>query len=279
MESAVWIDGRLTGPGEATLAVDDGGVVTGDGVFETLLAIDHPRRGAFATGRHLARLHRSCAALGLSVPHTDTEIREAIAECTEAAPGAGVVRVTVTSGRGPLGSSRGDGPGSTIVIAGGDRPSWSPATKVAVFPHPRNEHGVMAGVKTSSYAENVVALAYAHERGASEAIFGNIAGDVCEGTGTNIFWVAHQRLHTPPLNSGCLAGVTRELLVERLDVVEANLPIAELGDVEEAFVTSTTRSVQSIAQVDEAKLAVVDGPLTTLAAETMADLIANEIDP
>ena len=150
---------------------------------------------------------------------------------------------------------------------------------MVVFPHPRNEHGVMAGVKTSSYAENVVALDYAHERGASEAIFANTAGNVCEGTGTNLFWVGDDRLHTPPLASGCLAGVTRELLIERLDVVEADLPIGELEAVDEAFLTSTTRSVQSIDRVDNSQLAVVDGPLTTLAARTIADLIAGEIDP
>jgi branched-chain amino acid aminotransferase len=138
---------------------------------------------------------------------------------------------------------------------------------------------VLAGVKTSSYAENVVALRYAHQRRASEAIFGNTVGDLCEGTGTNIFWTDGERIHTPPLSAGCLAGITRALLIEQMDVVEATLPVAALADVREAFLTSSTRIVQSIGRVDDIELEIVDGPLTTAAVEVMAALIASDVDP
>jgi branched-chain amino acid aminotransferase len=279
MESAVWINGHLAGPGEANLPVDDHGLITGDGAFETLLALDQPRRTAFAVSRHLERLRRSCQVLGIEVPRADDEIRDAIDVCAAAAPSAGIVRITVTSGRGPLSSLRGDGPGSVIVIAGGSRPVYQPGTSVILFPHPRNERGAMAGVKTSSYAENVVALHQAHERGASEAIFGNTRGELCEGTGTNIFWVDDDRIHTPRLDSGCLAGVTRALLLERLDVRETSLPFEALREVPEAFLTSSTRVVQSIRKVDDAELEVVDGPATKAAAEAMAALIATDPDP
>ena len=279
MQSAVWIDGRLAGPGQAKLSVDDHGITTGDGAFETLLALDAPSRTAFAVGRHLARLHRSCEAMGIDMPHSDDEIRSAIDACAAAAPDAGIVRITITSGRGPLGSTRGDGPASTIVIAGGPKPSWTPGTTVAMFFHPRNERGAMAGVKTSSYAENVVALRHAHRQGATEAIFANTRGELCEGTGTNIFWTDGERIHTPPLKSGCLAGVTRALLMEHMEVVEATLPAEALRDVPEAFLTSTTRVVQSIGRVDEVELDIVGGPLTTGAAAAMAALIATDVDP
>lgn len=279
MNSAVWIDGRLTGLDEATLAVDDHGITTGDGAFETLLAVNHPRRTAFAIGRHLTRLHRSCSVLGIELQHSDDTIRAAIDSCAAAAPDAGLVRINVTSGRGPLGSARGEGPGPTIVIAGGAQPSYEPGTGVAVFPHPRNERGVLAGVKTSSYAENVVALHYAHQRRASEAIFGNTVGDLCEGTGTNIFWTDGETIHTPPLSAGCLAGITRALLIEQMHVVEATLPVAALADVREAFLTSSTRVVQSIGRVDDIELEIVDGPLTTAAVNVMASLIASDVDP
>ena len=102
MKSVVWIDGRLTGPDEASLAVDDHGITTGDGAFETLLAVNNPRRTAFAIGRHLTRLHRSCDVLGIELQHSDDTIRAAIDSCAAAAPDAGLVRINVTSGRGPL---------------------------------------------------------------------------------------------------------------------------------------------------------------------------------
>jgi branched-subunit amino acid aminotransferase/4-amino-4-deoxychorismate lyase len=82
----------------------------------------------------------------------------------------------------------------------------------------------MAGIKTTSYAENVKALAYAKERGCAEAIFATTTGLLCEGTGSNVFVAIDGRLVTPPLSSGCLAGVTRELVLEVTDAVEEDIP-------------------------------------------------------
>ena len=92
---------------------------------------------------------------------------------------------------------------------------WPAVTEVVVVPWPRNEHGALVGLKTVSYGENVVALAFAADRGAGEALFGNLAGNLCEGTGTNVFVGLAGRLVTPPLSSGCLPGVTRDLLLEQ----------------------------------------------------------------
>ena len=116
-----------------------------------------------------------------------------------------------------------------MIVAGGPLPDWPPATAVVTVPWPRNERAALVGVKTISYGENVVALAYARERGAGEAIFANLAGNLCEGTGTNVFVAVGGRLVTPPLSSGCLAGVTRDLLLELLDVVEEDLPLSALA--------------------------------------------------
>ena len=84
---------------------------------------------------------------------------------------------------------------------------WPDSTAVATVPWPRNERGALAGLKTTSYGENVRALARAHEHGASEAVFANLQGHLCEGTGTNVFYVIGGELRTPTLASGCLAGV------------------------------------------------------------------------
>ena len=277
---AVWVNGRMVEPDQPHLRADDHGVIVGDGVFETLLVIpDGAGVTAFAVRRHLERLRRSARALRFECPYSDDELRAAIAQCLDAAPAAGIVRVTATSGGGPLGSGRSGARGSAIVIAGNRPPDYPPGTAVSTVPFPRNERGAMAGVKTTSYAENVLALDVVRERGASEAIFADTRGRVSEGTGSNIFWSDGARLHTPPLDTGCLAGVTRALLLERLDVAETHLPVEELPGVPEAFLASSTRAVQSIARIDDTVLPVVGGPLTVAAAELMADLMANDIDP
>src|SRR6202008_3080908 len=94
-------------------------------------------------------------------------------------------------------------------------------TTVVTVPWARNERSPLVGVKTTSYAENVVALERARAAGATEALLGNTVGDLCGGTGSNLFIVLGGPLPPPPLSSGCLAGVTRALVIEQCDVTEA----------------------------------------------------------
>ncbi len=121
-------------------------------------------------------------------------------------------------------------------------------------PWPRNERGALAGLKTTSYAENVVALAYARERGAGEALFANLAGHLCEGTGSNVFYVVDGELRTPTLASGCLAGISRALLLEWYGAREVDEPADVLEDAEEVFLVSTTRDVQPLHRCDDREL-------------------------
>src|SRR5207249_644859 len=86
-----------------------------------------------------------------------------------------------------------------------------------------------------------VALQWAHGRGAGEGVFANLTGRLCEGTGTNVFVGSGGRLLTPPLSSGCLGGVTRQLLLELGVAEEADLPVSALADADEACITSSTR--------------------------------------
>ena len=141
----------------------------------------------------------------------------------------------------------------------------------------RNERGALAGIKSTSYAENVIALARAREAGASEAIFPNTVGNLCEGTGTNIFVEHEGRLVTPPLSSGCLAGVTRGLVLEVTDAEEADLGIDVLRTTTEAFLTSSTRDVMAIDRIDDR--AMTPGPLSAAAAAAFAELMAATTDP
>ncbi|MGZ4476567.1 MAG: aminotransferase class IV, partial [Nocardioides sp.] len=149
---------------------------------------------------------------------------------------------------------------------------------VVTVPWPRNEHGALAGLKTTSYAENVVALAYAAERGASEAVFGNIAGNLCEGTGSNVFYVVDGEVRTPPLSSGCLAGVTRALLLEWFGGREVDEPLAVLGHADEVFLVSTTRDVQPVERVDD-RVLPAPGPVTRHAMKVWAEREPQDVDP
>lgn len=274
--TTIWLNGELVAGAEPAIRADDHGLLVGDGVFETAKVIGGT---AVALTRHLARLRRSAAGLGLEVPATDAALAAAVDAVIEAnQPGVGRLRLTVTGGPGPLGSARGDD-GPTIVIATGPAATWPPTADVVVVPWPRNERSPVAGLKTTSYAENVVALAHAVERGAGEALFANLVGDLCEGTGSNVFVGLDGRLLTPPLSSGCLAGITRELVLEVTDAEESDLTLDDLARADEAFLTSSTRDVQPIARVDGRPLPTAPGPLTEAAAAAFAALLDRTLDP
>ena len=275
-ENIVWIDGELAPAGAARISPFDHGLLTGDGVFETLIVYDGT---PFAVRRHLERLAVSCRGLGLEVPDPAV-VRDALRQVVMAnGLRSARMRVTVTGGDSPLGSDRGAA-GPTVVVAGGRLAGWPPTADVVVVPWVRNEKGALTGLKTTSYGENVVALAWAKERGASEAIFANTVGELCEGTGSNVFLAIGGRLVTPPLASGCLAGVTRALVMEALgDVVEEDLPVGALAGADEAFLTSTTREVHPIRAVDGHALPAAPGRLTSAAAAAFKDLVSRDLDP
>jgi len=275
MTEQVWVNGGLVDVAAATISVFDHGLTVGDGVFETLKAVDGR---PFAVRRHLERLRRSADGLGLRLPCTDDELRMAMSEvlASRDLPLARV-RVTVTGGVAPLGSERGEATATVLVAAGPLAPA-APTTAVCVVPWPRNEQGALAGIKTTSYAENVKALAYAKARGCTEAIFANTVDMLCEGTGSNVFVVMGGQLLTPPLSSGCLAGVTRDLVLEITDAEEADIPMGAFAMASEVFLTSTGRDVQPVHQVDDRTLAV-DGPLTAAASRAFQGLAAATHDP
>lgn len=273
----VWVDGMLVPEHEALLLSNDHGFVVGDGVFETAkVAGGRP----FALGRHLDRLCASARGLGLPEPD-QALVRRAVDEVVSAnvtADGPGHrLRITYTSGPGPLGSARGSA-GPTLVVASSPLDPTPATTAVATVPWPRNERGALAGLKTTSYAENVVALARAKAAGASEALFADTTGRLCEGTGSNVFVVVGGEVLTPTLATGCLAGVTRALVLEWTDAREADLPLSVLEEADEVFLTSTTRDVQGVHAVDGRELPA-PGKRTTQIAEEFARRAAETDEP
>ncbi|MCK5891194.1 aminotransferase class IV [Aeromicrobium sp.] len=266
----VWIDGRvLESPHERAVSVLDHGLVVGDGVFETI-KVEHGR--PFALTPHLDRLGRSAVGLGIGEPDLDA-IRSGVASTLDGQElPFGRIRITVTSGPGPLGSPRGDGPQTSVVVTEPcDRPP--PVSRVVTVPWPRNERGALAGLKTTSYGENALMVEAARARGASEAIMPNTRGEVCEGTGSNLVYVLDGRVVTPTLSAGPLAGVTRGILLAwadgELEIHEEDHPIEVLGAAEEVMLVGTTRDVQAVERVDDRELAA-PGPLTRRLQEIWA---------
>jgi branched-chain amino acid aminotransferase len=269
-----WLNGSLLeDPHGPAVTVSDHGMTVGDGVFEAVKVVDGR---PFALTRHLARLARSAAGLGLPVVD-DGLVRRGVADVlAQEHLSLGRLRITYTGGVAPLGSGRGDNPPTLVVVADTMAPA-APATKVVTVPWPRNERGALAGLKTTSYAENVVALAYAQERGASEALFANLAGHLCEGTGSNVFYVVDGELRTPTLDAGCLAGISRALLLEWYGGREVDEPVEVLAEADEIFIVSTTRDVQAVTRCDDRELAV--GPVTEDCRKVWVAREAEDVDP
>jgi branched-chain amino acid aminotransferase len=273
----IWIDGALVPLGDARISPLDHGLTVGDGVFETLRVYDGV---PFAWRRHLARLRASAEGLGLALPGVDV-LRDAAASVLYANELRDArLRVTVTGGEAPPGSSRRAGSGPVAYLVATPWEPAAPTADVVIAPWTRNEHGATAGLKTISYAANVRALAYAEARGATEAILANTQGNLCEATGSNVFLVLGGRLVTPPPSAGCLLGVTRGLLLELCeDYDERDIPVTALGTADEAFLSSTTREVQPIAHVDGVRLPAAPGPMAQRLGAALRALVARDLDP
>lgn len=252
----VWVDGRLGGTAEAAaggvgVGALDHGVTVGDGVFETAKVVAGV---PFGLDRHHDRMDRSLAGLGLDPLDRDRMDEGIRAVLQMGGMPFGRLRCTVTAGLGPLGSDRLPGAATYVVSAMPlERPGAT--TTVAVVPWTRNERSALTGVKSTSYADNVVALAAAKERGHTEALLANTSGMLCEGTGSNVFVVVDGVVRTPSLSSGPLAGITRALTIQWLredgvEVVEEELPLSVLAQADEVWITSSTRDVAVVTHVD-----------------------------
>ena len=287
MSTLVWFEGRIRRPDEPLVTALDRGLTVGDGVFDTCAIVGgHP----FALRRHVERLLRSAAAIGLPEPPASTITDAARELATLVEGGTGRLRITWTQGPGPAGSARTEHRPTLLLTASPEivsHPSPDGAgarnrTAVVVVPWPRNERSPLTGVKSTSYAENVLALDHARARGGTEAIFANTRGELCEGAATNVFVELDGVLLTPPLSSGCLPGVTRELVLEwareaRLPVREETIPVEHLASAEHVAVTSSLRGIVPVDAVDGRELS--PGPLTLRMQEVFAAAVARDLDP
>jgi len=257
-----WVNGHIvTDPDAPAVAVTDRGFTLGAGVFETLKVLDG---NPFALTRHLARLAHGAEVLGIDSPDPAL-VRRGVAEVLAAEPHQqGRLRITWT--------------GTTLAITSTAFASYSPTTAIVTSPWPRNERSPLAGIKATAFAENTLSTAYAAEHGAGEAVLANLKGDLCEGAGSNIFYVLDGELRTPTLASGCLPGVTRALVLEWFGAREVDAPLGVLNEAEEIFLVSSTRNVQGVDAVD-GRPRPAPGPVTASVARLWAEREAQSLDP
>jgi branched-chain amino acid aminotransferase len=135
---------------------------------------------------------------------------------------------------------------------------------------------VLDGVKSLSYAANMLAVRIAKEQGFDEALLVTPHGRVLEGPTWTFFWVAGGRLHTPPLDDHILASITRAMVLAVQPVTEAPCTLDDLRAAEEAFIASTVREVMPIAEIDDIVLPAAPGPVTAGAREALRRRIADE---
>jgi branched-subunit amino acid aminotransferase/4-amino-4-deoxychorismate lyase len=263
----IWCNGQWLDPADFHIAPTDRGLMHGLGLFETILSLDGK---PVLAGRHLARLERGAQRLGWRIETSG--LREIMMELLHAnglGEGRGRIRLTVTAGSGGLADLTAGA--DRLVLLTASRSAEPPASTTAhLSGFVRNERSPLAGMKCASYAENLVALDQAAGLGFEEAIFLNTAGHLCEAATANLFLVKDGELLTPSLASGCLPGITRELVISLaaqlgISCREGDLPAALIHEADEIFLTSATRGVTGVSRFEARPLAA--GPLTATLRE------------
>jgi branched-chain amino acid aminotransferase len=272
MSSLASVNGIVSPAEEARVSVLDNGFTYGDSVYEVLRTYDGR---PFEPGRHFRRLRRSAARLGIDVPAADAQLLAQVDALLARAPGGeSYIRIIVTRGLGDCSYDFDRVQGPTVVMIQKSLPPfprhhYEDGVLVAAVDVRRNHPRALdPAIKSSNLLNNILAVREAKARGAVEPVLLNHEGLVAEGASTNVFVARAGALATPPLSAGILAGITREVVLELaaglgIAVGEQPLHLDDLLGADEAFLTSTTREVVPVRQVDERLIGEGrPGPLT-----------------
>jgi branched-chain amino acid aminotransferase len=251
------LDGRLGRRDEFTIPVTDDGFLRGDGAFEVARLYDGR---AFALEAHLERLGRSAANLRL--PAELDLLRTEVEALLEAAgPGEGLVRLVLTRG------------GRRLILIE-PLPPRADGVRLGYVTYAPTR--VLDGIKSLSYAANMLATRLAQERGFDEALLVSPHGRVLEAPTSTLFWVRDGELLTPPLDDHILASITRSRLFEVAGAGEAPCTADDLAAADEAFLASSVREVQYAVAIEDREFDG-EGPVTAEAARLLRDRIESEL--
>ncbi len=228
------------------------GLICGWGIFTTLRI---SRGEAFAYERHWRRLEKDAAITRLPMPYTAAKVRVHLHEVIRANKVTeGCARIYLVYNSVGFWQSDEKCPPVDLIIYTAGLPEHRETVRLAVREHGRHAASSLAGVKTISWLNNVWAVAEAIKDGFDEVVMLNERGEVTECTSANIFVVRGEKVFTPPLNSGCLEGVTRGILMEiapeaGVSVLEQSLRPEDLNSADEVFISSTNRNLISASEV------------------------------
>ncbi len=263
----MWVNGEFIDASVPIALATDHGFQLGDGIFDTLAIRDS--RPVFLD-RHLQRLRRGLQQLEIIDAPSDIELREAIETLIEVDNlTTARLRITVTPGPGP--SPRTRGPAPLTVITTGTLHDTPSSVSLCSVDWTRNERSPLCGIKSTSWGENAAILRFAHSRGFDNALLRDSVGRLSECATSNLFAVIEDRVLTPPLDTGCLPGVTREVLLDHDAAIEEVLLPEDLIAASEVFITSSTTGVVPVHRIDE-RTYRTDGPTTSTVRELLNEL-------
>lgn len=241
--SLLWVDDRFVA--SDTIAIDDRGVTVGDGVFETLGAVDGSPRHL---RRHLARLAHTVERLDLRLPMELGRIERDVIDLAAESTQRQRIRITVT--RGTPGVEGSPSRFARVIISSEPYELPPRTIRLVTVPWQRNEQSPLTGIKSTSWAENAEMLRYARANGADDVLLCNTRGEVCETATANLFVSMMGELATPPLSSGCLPGIAREVVLGFRGAFERSMPLGFFLSGEELFSVSSLAGARRIISVD-----------------------------
>jgi branched-chain amino acid aminotransferase len=250
-------NGAIRETSEPVLSAGQAGLLSGWGVFTTLRVADGV---LFAFERHWTRIQRDAALFHIRIPKDAGEVRRQLLELVEANQAHNAtLRLAIVRNGPTMWADPSVGRASDVIALTADSKDWGDSAKLAYVRDARHAASPFAGTKILSWAMNLTWLESAQARGFDEAILLNERGEVSECTSANIFIANGSQVWTPPLNSGCLPGITREVLLSDIhlrgiEVGEKTLMPADLESADEVFITSTTRNLLPARQIEEKKV-------------------------
>ncbi len=265
---------------QVRLSPGQAGLLSGWGLFTTLRIFEGE---AFAYERHWRRLEKDAARTHLPLPFSGAKVRVHLRDLLRANQvREGTARIYVIYNQVGFWRSDENLPEVDLLLYSAGLPAYQEPARLALREHGRHASSPLAGVKVTSWLNNVWSLAEAQQRGFDEALLLNERSEVAECTAANIFCVRGERVLTPPLNSGCLEGVTRAVLLEigpdaGVAIAEQMLRPEHLFTADEVFITSTNRSLLAVGEIEGHKIAAAPGPVTQRLEKAFAAYVADYI--
>jgi len=261
---------------EVRLSPGQAGLLNGWGIFSTMRVYESV---PFAFDRHWNRLARDADRTQLPLSYGPSAARDAVERVIAAnAVQSGSIRIYFVHNRGSMWSSDEPLPAVDLIVYSADLPSRVGPTQLALLPDGRHSANPLSGTKVTAWLNNVWHLEQARRSGFEDALLLNERGEVAECTAANVFCVRRHGIVTPPSSSGCLRGVTREILLEiapQAGIAASEQPISreEIYGADEVFISSTTRQVQAVIGIGEKRFAAAPGPITQRLAGLFSDYV------